>query len=142
MKGFGHILGFLQFHTQINDIIISIISCLCYLICMMISFKTPSESLSEISSLLRERRLVVNLTQEQLAEQANVSLAVLRKFERTGKISLESFIKLVFVLGLSDELLKVLKINSEIPVSLDDIINETSKPKRKRASRSGRQVHD
>jgi transcriptional regulator with XRE-family HTH domain len=94
-----------------------------------------------MASLMRERRLAVNMTQEQLAGQANVSLAVLRKFERTGKISLESFVKLAFVLGLSDRLLEALRMKTET-ASLDDILKDISGPKRKRASSSGKGGHD
>ncbi len=109
---------------------------------MIISLNTPSETLSDIAALMRERRLAVNMTQEQLAGQANVSLAVLRKFERTGKISLESFVKLAFVLGLSDRLLEALRMKTETAASLDDILKDTTGPKRKRASSSGKGAHD
>lgn len=108
---------------------------------MIVSLNTPTETLSGIATLMREGRLAANMTQEQLAGQANVSLAVLRKFERTGKISLESFVKLAFVLGLNDRLLDALKIKPETAASLDDILKDTSEPKRKRASPSGRDRH-
>lgn len=108
---------------------------------MIALLNTPSEILSGIAALMREGRLVANMTQEQLAGQANVSLAVLRKFERTGKISLESFVKLAFVLGLSDRLLEALRMKTET-ASLDDILKDIPGPKRKRASSSGKGGHD
>ncbi len=108
---------------------------------MIISLNTPRETLSDIPVLIRERRLAVNLTQEQVADQANVSLAVLRKFERTGKISLESFVKLAFVLGLNDGLLEALRMKQETAISLDDILKDSFKPIRKRASPAGRNGH-
>jgi transcriptional regulator with XRE-family HTH domain len=86
-----------------------------------------------MSLLLKQRRLVANMTQQQLAERSNVSLAVLRKFERTGKISLESFIKLAFILGVADAMLETLKIRREAVMSLDDLLKEEVVPKRKRA---------
>lgn len=124
-----------------SDIIVLILTKLCYVSDMIVSLNTPSETLSGIAALMREGRLVANMTQEQLAGQANVSLAVLRKFERTGKISLESFVKLAFVLGLSDRLLEALRMKTET-ASLDDILKDISGPKRKRASPARSPKHD
>ena len=101
---------------------------------MISSLKTPGEMLSDIRSFIKEGRLSFNLTQEQLADRANVSLAVLRKFERTGKISLESFVKLAFVLGLNDKLLEALRAQPSSNASLSDILTQASEPKRQRAS--------
>jgi transcriptional regulator with XRE-family HTH domain len=101
---------------------------------MILSLKTPAEVLFDIRFFIKEARLSLNLTQEQLADQANVSLAVLRKFERTGKISLESFVKLTFVLGLNDKLLEALRIQPKSHASLSDILAQTLQPKRQRAS--------
>lgn len=109
---------------------------------MIISLNTPSEAVAEISSLLRQRRLVANMTQQQLAERSNVSLAVLRKFERSGKISLESFIKLAFVLGVADAMLESLKIKPETVTSLDELLKETVTPKRQRAYAPRKGKHD
>ncbi len=101
---------------------------------MILSLKTPGEVLSDIRFLIKERRLSLNLTQEQLAGKANVSLAVLRKFERTGRISLESFVKIAFVLGLNEQLLEGLCAPPNSNASLSDILAQTLEPKRQRAS--------
>ena len=99
----------------------------------MIALLTPEDSLSTIAQLMRERRVSLDMTQAQLSRQANVSLAVLRKFEQTGKISLKSFIKLAFVLELTEPLLKALNPGREQISSLDDLLKEGEKPKRKYA---------
>ncbi|MCB1681031.1 MAG: helix-turn-helix transcriptional regulator [Rhodospirillales bacterium] len=87
-----------------------------------------------MASRLKKQRLSMNMTQAQLAERANVSLSVLRKFEQSGKISLESFVKLTFVLGLSERMLKAFQPQEQKPSSLEEIINEQPGRSRKRAS--------
>jgi len=47
---------------------------------------------------LRTRRLANDLTQQGLALRSGVPLGTLKKFERTGQISLASFIRLLFAL--------------------------------------------
>ena len=51
-----------------------------------------------------------------------MSYATLRKFEATGQISLESFIKLVMELGLKDELDNL--FSTPVYNSIDEVINE------------------
>ncbi|MDE6923690.1 MAG: helix-turn-helix transcriptional regulator [Acetatifactor sp.] len=61
--------------------------------------KSPNEVNMEIAARMRERRKEKKLTQVQLGERADVSLGSLKRFERTGEISLSSLIKLAFALG-------------------------------------------
>lgn len=99
----------------------------------MITLNSPKDTLEKTALLLKEQRLAVNLTQAELSERSNVSLATLRNFERTGKISLESFVKLAFVLGLHERILEALKPNKTRPASLYELLKE-EKPLRQRAS--------
>jgi transcriptional regulator with XRE-family HTH domain len=99
----------------------------------MIDIRTPDEILLQLARNIRELRLSKNLTQAQLSERSNVSLAVLKKFERTGKISLESFIKLTFVLGAAGKIPGVLKFEIQPYSSLDDLLANEEKLERKRA---------
>ncbi|MEO9228411.1 MAG: helix-turn-helix transcriptional regulator [Devosia sp.] len=48
-------------------------------------------------------RLARDLTQEGLANRANVSLGTLKLFERTGKASLETTVRIAFALGAERE---------------------------------------
>ena len=52
-----------------------------------------------------------------MAEHSGVSLGSLKRFENTGKISLESFLKLMHLLGRLKEFDKILSVNE----NLDDI---------------------
>lgn len=64
-----------------------------------IEFMTPLEVATHIARKVKNKRLELNLSQHSLSERSSVSLAVLKKFERTGKISLESLLKLALALG-------------------------------------------
>ncbi len=81
------------------------------------------------------------MTQAELAERSGVSVAVLRKFEQTGKISLESFVKLTFVLGLSERLIKALQPQTQF-ASMDELLkaSEADKPASKTAPRFRRKA--
>jgi len=70
--------------------------------------KTPAEWLIELSDRHRLARKRAGLSQVELAERSGVSLGTLKRFETTGKISLESFLKLLLVLGRIGELEKIL----------------------------------
>lgn len=76
---------------------------------MTFNFYTPFEIAQQIAFRAKEKRLSFNLTQQSLAERADVSLSVLKKFERTGKISLESMLKLALVLESLNDFAEVFK---------------------------------
>ena len=59
----------------------------------------PSDVAEDLAIRLRARRLARNLTQEGLARRSGVALGTLKRFERSGAISLVSFIRLVVALG-------------------------------------------
>jgi len=66
----------------------------------MLSFlpPTPSEMMETIKTKFRQRRKALGYTQPELASRSGVSLGSLKRFERFGKISLESLLKLALVL--------------------------------------------
>ncbi len=66
----------------------------------MLSFlpPTPSEMMETIKTKFKARRKALGYTQPELAERSGVSLGSLKRFERTGQISLESLLKLALVL--------------------------------------------
>lgn len=96
-------------------------------------------SLSKVQEKLiqniRERRLQINLTQEGLAERSGVPLSTLRKFEQKGTISLESFLKILSVVGGLEEMVEILKPNKPDFKSIDDVIKSDEVQTRKRGSR-------
>lgn len=60
---------------------------------------TPLETgkaLAERHKLLRKK---IRLSQKEMAERSGVSLGSLKRFENTGKISLEALLKLAHLIG-------------------------------------------
>ncbi|AFL84748.1 Helix-turn-helix protein [Belliella baltica DSM 15883] len=98
----------------------------------MISLISPSKAQQKIAANIRERRLLLELTQEGLAERSGVPLATLRKFEQKGMISLESLLKLLLVVGGLEEIVNTLKPQKSKFASIDDVLKERNQVERKR----------
>ena len=83
---------------------------------------TPSDVTRRLADKCKSIRRRKKITQKQLAARSNVSYATLRKFEKTGQISLESFVKLTMELGVVSELNHLF----EEPVysSIDEVIRD------------------
>ena len=65
---------------------------------------TSADVTKRLADKIKSIRKRKKITQKQLAARSNVSYATLRKFEKTGQVSLESFVKLSMELGLVSEL--------------------------------------
>ncbi|WP_300670668.1 helix-turn-helix transcriptional regulator [Soonwooa sp.] len=98
-------------------------------------FNSLSKIQKKLVVHLRQRRLQMNLTQEGLAERSGVPLPTLRKFEQKGVISLESFLKILSVIGGLEEVVDVLKPKEQSFKSIDDVLKSEEKPIKKRGSR-------
>lgn len=96
---------------------------------------TLSKAQHRLAENIRQRRLELELTQEGLAERSGVALPTLRKFEQKGQISLESFLKLLMVLGGTEELLKATQPKPAEFASIDDVLGAANAPARKRGRR-------
>ena len=97
---------------------------------MMISInmKTPQEIQKKIAMAARAKRLEMNLSQQTLSEKSGVSYGVLKKFERTGQISLESLLKLGLALGtLNDFNALFAPRNPETILSLDELMRDSTR---------------
>ncbi len=89
---------------------------------------SPGDVSLQIARQLQAKRLSYNLSQKTLAERAGVSFGVLKKFERTGKISLESLLKLALVLDALSEFELLFKMGVSTPfVTLDKLIKDKSR---------------
>ena len=98
-------------------------------------FKSLSKAQKTLVQNVRERRLQMDLTQEGLAERSGVALSTLRKFEQTGIISLESFLKILSIVGGLEEVIEVLKPNKPVFKSIDEVLNNDEKTIKKRGSK-------
>ena len=95
----------------------------------------PKEEMIAIAERAKALRLHHNLTQAGLATRSGVSWGSIKRFESTGKISLESLLKLAFTLDAMEEFTALFPIKSTTPVQSLDALLKTSK-QRKRGGKS------
>ena len=89
---------------------------------------TPYEMLVRIAERAKAKRLELDLSQASLSERSGVSLGSLKKFEKTGKISLESLLKLALVLDALDGFINLFNLKPlESYRSLDQILKRKSR---------------
>lgn len=98
-------------------------------------FISLSNMQRKIVENIRDRRLQMELTQEGLSERSGVALSTLRKFEQKGVISLDSFLKILSVVGGLDEMIEALKPQQQHFKSIDEVLKSEEKNSRKRGSR-------
>lgn len=102
----------------------------------MISLITMPKAQKQLAEALRRRRLSMRLTQAGLAKRSGVPLPTLRKFEQKGMISLESFLKILLVVGGINDVLKAVEGKNTSFSSIDDVLEADNKPAHKRGTRA------
>lgn len=94
---------------------------------------TPPEMATHLAQQAQAKRLALNLSQKSLAERSGVSYGALKKFERTGQISLISLLKLALVLNSLGDFEKLFAANPLDQItSLDHLMIDTKTRKRGR----------
>ena len=84
--------------------------------------KTPHEIDAIIAQRIRSIRKRRKLSQEKLSEKSGVSLGSVKRFERSGEISLISLTKIAIALNCEDELINLF---AEQPfLSIQEVIDE------------------
>ncbi len=73
------------------------------------SLHTPEQVSVTLAMRMRGLRLAKGWKQATLADRAGVSLASLRRFEASGRISLRSLLKLAFALNRLDDFAALVK---------------------------------
>lgn len=91
---------------------------------------TTDEIAKELAARLRAHRLEQNLPQSELAARAGISHKTLTTFEQSGKVSLDVFLRIVSVLGLSESLSTLFEAKQQTIKEL-----EVAEQRRQRASR-------
>ena len=99
---------------------------------MAVSLKAPSDVRQELAAKAKDCRLVLNLSQKELAERSGVSLGSIKRFESSGLISLSSLLEIALVLGYLDDFTALFATRQE-PASL-------FAPESKKRKRSGRKT--
>jgi len=95
------------------------------------NISSPADVARGLAERARARRLDANLSQEGLATRAGISLGSLKRFERTGEISLDRLLRIAFALDAGDGFDQLFAPRD--PRSLDEIIAEP--PVRQRGRR-------
>lgn len=80
---------------------------------MSLALKSKDEILSLLASRLRAQRLAQELSQQELARMAGLSLGAVRKLETSGQSSLETLVRVVRSLGLLGELESLFVLRQE-----------------------------
>ena len=91
---------------------------------------TTDEIAEELAARLRAHRLAQNLPQSELAARAGISHKTLTTFEKSGKVSLDVFLRIVSVLGLSESLSTLFELKQQTIKEM-----EVAEQRRQRASR-------
>ena len=88
-----------------------------------LEFVTYYEKQLEISQRFKTIRKNRKVSQQRLSGLSGVSYASIRRFEKTGDISLASLVKLALALQLYDDLDNLFKIQKEYK-SIEEVISE------------------
>ena len=85
---------------------------------------TASDVCKHISLKLKTLRRAQGLTQADLAEKSGVSLGSIKRFERTGQISLISLSKIAIALNVESEMMQL--FNKKHYSSIEEVISENA----------------
>jgi transcriptional regulator with XRE-family HTH domain len=91
----------------------------------------PNKVSKEIAVKAKHLRLAMNITQQQLASKSGVSLGSIKRFESTGKISLQNLLQVAVVLDSVEDFAQLFtqkKYNT-----IDEVIKQTKTKTRSRA---------
>ena len=84
--------------------------------------ETPNDVALRLAARMKQIRKRKKITQRLLAARSNVSYASLRVFEKNGKISLESFIKLAMELNVIQEINEL--FTRPVYSNIEEVLNE------------------
>ena len=76
--------------------------------------KLPGDLLKETATKIRVLRKAAKLSQQELASRSGVSLGSLKRFESTGKISIESFYRILHILNRLNEFDNILQPTEDL----------------------------
>lgn len=71
-----------------------------------------SENEEKISHMMKERRVVINMTQKEVASKSGVNVRSIQNFEQNGGISLINLLKLMSVYRMDERLVRCLEDRS------------------------------
>jgi len=94
----------------------------------MIELKTPRSIIRDLVGNIERERRRQRLRQRDLCESAAVPLPTYKNFIHHGKISLETLLKILFALRMTENIEGLVK--ERRPVSIEEIMREDDLPER------------
>ncbi len=94
---------------------------------MRFDFYTPSEITAILGERLKKQRLLINITQSQLANKAGVGKSTIARVETGQGGTLENFIRIATALGLINELAELFEPKAN---NIDELIKQQNLPQR------------
>jgi transcriptional regulator with XRE-family HTH domain len=91
----------------------------------------PQKIAEKIAQRAKQRRLALNITQEELATRSGVSFGSVKRFENQAKISLQHLLMIAVALDATEEFSKL--FSRQNFQSIDEVTKEKTTTKRKRA---------
>jgi transcriptional regulator with XRE-family HTH domain len=82
--------------------------------------KLPKEIMLELAQRVRQMRREKKISSKVMSERSGVSLGSIKRFETTGKISLESLLMIALVLNRLDDFEKLFH-KDDAPKTIDDL---------------------
>ena len=95
-----------------------------------IALMRPNEVMIELGSRLQQHRLKQNISQADLAKRLGVSVPTISNLENGKNTSFETFVNVVFALGLQNELQDLFK---QPTLTIAELERLSAEPKRQRA---------
>lgn len=91
----------------------------------------PDNTSKDIAARAKQLRLVMNITQQQLAKKTGVSLGSIKRFESTGLISLQNLLRIAVTLNAVDGFTNLFAHTNFS--SIDEVVKHQKVKKRQRA---------
>jgi transcriptional regulator with XRE-family HTH domain len=96
------------------------------------SLALPDEICAELGARTRTRRVLLNISAEELAKRVGITSKTLGNFERTGRCNLETFVSILDALNATGDLQTVLVTQTR---SIEEMRTKASVATRQRAYR-------
>lgn len=101
----------------------------------VLALHDPDQIAGRLARRVRAERLRKEWKQQTLAERSGVSLPTVRRYERTGRTSVENLLRLCHALGRLDEFADLLKPPPVSSLAELEARSATATPKRRRGVR-------
>ncbi|MBT5998877.1 MAG: helix-turn-helix transcriptional regulator [Candidatus Marinimicrobia bacterium] len=92
---------------------------------------SPTKIAEKLANRMKSRRIGLNVTQKELANQSGVSLGSIKRFETRYQIALQSLLKIALVLDATSEFHQLFPMNQYKGIA--EVVRATENRPRKRA---------